>query len=236
MIWDTNVKNLYRVGFEGMVDLKVISDTKGYCVYRDHLPDLGETGHINKFQPCDLVTIDLDLELVKTLQDGHGSWTDDMLECLELTGKVVSLTENHDVIVAYPSGRNWTFNPACLTRITNTQSLNHLNANYDNVNAHLTSANDAALGLNSLSSPFDSVVGTSSASSVLDSQAAAALQAMNSIPNNSVHLTAGNDSSVNQFGSLAQPSGQQFIVGDLVRICSNLERIKRLQQHHGEWR
>lgn len=28
---------------------------------------------------------------------------------------------------------------------------------------------------------------------------------------------------------------QQFSVGDLVHICSDLERIKLLQKGHGEW-
>ena len=65
VIWDNGAKNLYRVGFEGMVylahcatflillkkfssrfqaDLKVVNDSKGGTVYRDHLPLLGEQG------------------------------------------------------------------------------------------------------------------------------------------------------------------------------------------------
>lgn len=71
VVWDNGAKNLYRVGFEGMVsiksafiniaspyfifnissilsfvqaDLKVVSDAKGITVYRDHLPVLGEQG------------------------------------------------------------------------------------------------------------------------------------------------------------------------------------------------
>lgn len=35
---------MYRVGFEGMSDLKVLTDGKGGNVYRDHLPVLGEHG------------------------------------------------------------------------------------------------------------------------------------------------------------------------------------------------
>ena len=31
-------QDLYRVGFQGMVDLKVIEPAKGHAVYRDHLP------------------------------------------------------------------------------------------------------------------------------------------------------------------------------------------------------
>ncbi len=42
IIWDTGAKNLYRVGFEGMADLKAVSDAKGATVYKDHLPLLGE--------------------------------------------------------------------------------------------------------------------------------------------------------------------------------------------------
>jgi len=44
VIWDNGSKNLYRVGFEGMADLKVVNDAKGSNVYRDHLPLLGENG------------------------------------------------------------------------------------------------------------------------------------------------------------------------------------------------
>ena len=40
IIWDTGAKNLYRVGFEGMDDLKAISDAKGATVYKDHVRSL----------------------------------------------------------------------------------------------------------------------------------------------------------------------------------------------------
>ena len=65
----------------------------------------------------DYVNIDLELEIVQTLQHGHGGWTDNMFECLGTTGVVQSLDEDHDVIVTYPSGNRWTLNPALLTRI-----------------------------------------------------------------------------------------------------------------------
>lgn len=213
-----------------MTDLKVISDTKGYFVYKDHLPLLGETNNqINYFQTGDLVTIDLDMEIVKSLQEDHGSWTDDMLECFTLTGKVVNKTENNDVIVAYTSGKQWTFNPAVLTKFSNTQNLN-LDSNYDNVHSILNSTNDT--GSVSLNDPFDQP----STSGLMNSSTT--FLNINSIPNNSQHLNSNNElsnqTSVNQ--SLSQQSNaQEFAVGDLVRISSNLERIKRLQQHHGEW-
>ena len=43
IIWDTGLRNMYRVGFEGMADLKAVSDAKSGSVYKDHLPILGET-------------------------------------------------------------------------------------------------------------------------------------------------------------------------------------------------
>nr|CAG4649151.1 EOG090X02DA [Scapholeberis mucronata] len=163
VIWDNNAKNLYRVGFEGMADLKVVNDSKGGTVYRDHLPLLGEQGPgrsgVNGFAVGDQVNVDLDLELVQTLQHGHGGWTDGMFECLGTTGTVVGIDEDHDIVVSYPSGNRWTFNPTILRVV--------------------------------VSSPPPG-------SSNVDVQL-------------------------------------QFAVGDLVQICSDLERIKILQRGHGEW-
>ena len=72
IIWDTSAKNLYRVGFEGMADLKAVSDAKGGTVYRDHLPLLGEAhpGRAGAVGMAvgDLVNVDLELEIVQHLQ------------------------------------------------------------------------------------------------------------------------------------------------------------------------
>uniref|UniRef100_A0A087XXV1 RING-type E3 ubiquitin transferase n=1 Tax=Poecilia formosa TaxID=48698 RepID=A0A087XXV1_POEFO len=119
VIWDNGAKNLYRVGFEGMSDLKCVQDAKGGSFYRDHCPVLGEqNGNRNPggLQIGDLVNIDLDLEIVQSLQHGHGGWTDGMFETLTTTGTVCGIDEDHDIVVQYPSGNRWTFNPAVLTK------------------------------------------------------------------------------------------------------------------------
>ncbi|GAB0098858.1 E3 ubiquitin-protein ligase mind-bomb [Sergentomyia squamirostris] len=160
VVWDNGAKNLYRVGFEGMADLKVVNDAKGTTVYRDHLPLLGENGPgkgPNGFHIGDQVSVDLELEIVQSLQHGHGGWTDGMFECLNNPGTVVGIDEDHDIVVAYPSANRWTFNPAVLTKIASPAS------------------------------------------------------------------------------SAGEGSSQQFAVGDFVKICSDLERIKSLQRGHGEW-
>ncbi|CAG7731706.1 unnamed protein product [Allacma fusca] len=120
VIWDTGAKNLYRVGFEGMADLKVVNDAKGGTFYRDHLPLLGGEGPrsgATRIQVGDQVNIDLELDVVQSLQHGHGGWTDGMYECLGTTGNVVGIDEDRDIVVAYPSGNRWTFNPAVLTKV-----------------------------------------------------------------------------------------------------------------------
>jgi len=109
---------------------------------------------------CFQVNVDLELEIVQSLQHGHGGWTDGMFECLGTTGTVVGIDEDHDIVVSYPSGNRWTFNPAVLTKV----------------------AVAAATG-----------------------------------------------------GPGPNDTQQQFTVGDLVQICSDLERIKILQRGHGEW-
>ncbi|KAG1650956.1 E3 ubiquitin-protein ligase mind-bomb [Nymphon striatum] len=108
VIWDNGAKNLYRVGFEGMADLKVVNDAKGGTMYRDHLPLLGEQGPGRSSGPHglvlgDQVNVDLDLEIVQSLQHGHGGWTEGMFECLGTTGSIVGIDEDHDIVVSYPS-------------------------------------------------------------------------------------------------------------------------------------
>ncbi|CAK1550004.1 unnamed protein product [Leptosia nina] len=122
VVWDNGTKNLYRVGFQGMADLKVVNDVKGQNVYKEHLPLLGELGPGNSgphgLQIGDQVTINLDLEIVRSLQVGHGGWIDAMIESLNTTGTVVGIDEDHDIVVTYPSGNRWTFNLAVLTKVS----------------------------------------------------------------------------------------------------------------------
>lgn len=109
VVWDNGAKNLYRVGFEGMADLKVVNDAKGTTVYRDHLPLLGENVHgkgSHGLQIGDQVTVDLELEIVQSLQHGHGGWTEGMFECLSNPGTVVGIDEDQDIVVAYPNSSN----------------------------------------------------------------------------------------------------------------------------------
>lgn len=157
VVWDNGSKNLYRVGFEGMADLKVVNDAKGPSVYKEHLPLLGQQGSGKNgphgLQIGDQVKVDLELEIVKSLQHGHGGWTDGMFECLGVTGVIVGIDEDRDIVVSYPSGNRWTFNPAVLTKVQTTSTQQN----------------------------------------------------------------------------------SQFAVGDIVQICSELERIKILQKGHGEW-
>uniref|UniRef100_H2YAP3 RING-type E3 ubiquitin transferase n=1 Tax=Ciona savignyi TaxID=51511 RepID=H2YAP3_CIOSA len=121
VLWDVGAKNLYRVGYEGMMDLKVVTDAKGPSFYRDHLPCLGQLNGqpslpVTEFQLNDQVNIDLDLEIVQSLQHGHGGWTEGMFETLGTTGTVCGIDEDHDIVVSYSSGNRWTFNPAVLTK------------------------------------------------------------------------------------------------------------------------
>ncbi len=66
----------------------MVNDAKGGTFYRDHLPLLGEQGPGSRSGPCglsigDQVNVDLDLEIVQSLQHGHGGWTDGMFEVMQ---------------------------------------------------------------------------------------------------------------------------------------------------------
>ncbi|XP_039257822.2 E3 ubiquitin-protein ligase MIB1-like [Styela clava] len=122
VMWDVGAKNLYRMGYEGMMDLKVVTDAKGPMFYRDHLPCLGQLNGapaqpVTEYHIGDQVNINLDLEIVQSLQHGHGGWTEGMFETLGTTGSVCGIDEDHDIVVSYSSGNRWTFNPAVLTKV-----------------------------------------------------------------------------------------------------------------------
>lgn len=116
VVWDGGRKNLYRIGFEGRSDLKAVTEAKGGGFYKEHLPMLGEDRKKPTFRVGDHVRVDLEVEVIKTLQSGHGGWSDDMTECIGATGLVVGIDVDHDVVVKYPSENRWTFNPVILKR------------------------------------------------------------------------------------------------------------------------
>uniref|UniRef100_A0A5S6Q828 RING-type E3 ubiquitin transferase n=1 Tax=Trichuris muris TaxID=70415 RepID=A0A5S6Q828_TRIMR len=120
VVWDSGSQNLYRVGFDGMVDLKSISDAKGGSYYRDHLLLLGSKREgASQFRPGQSVNVELDYELVRSMQGSHGGWDDKMNEIFSSTGTVMLIDGDHDVVVEYPSGNRWTLNPAILCRAFN---------------------------------------------------------------------------------------------------------------------
>lgn len=197
VVWDNGAKNLYRVGFEGMADLKVVNDAKGTAVYRDHLPLLGENGPgkgPHAFQIGDQVTVDLELEIVQSLQHGHGGWTDGMFECLNSSGTVVGIDEDHDIVVAYNSANRWTFNPAVLTKIRSATTPQGLTAEASTAASGGTTGGAASANGAALAHPGQRLSGSGPLTGTV-----------------------------------------QFAVGDFVKICSDLERIKILQRGHGEW-
>jgi len=148
-ISNTGGKNLYRLGFEGMSDLKCLTSAKApTTAYRDHLPLLGQHCHealqlyellrrvprglnpnqqqFQNLEIGDRVRIDLEYDVVRALQRDHGGWVECMNEeCLKgmrqsaTIGSIIGFDEDHDVVVMYPSGNRWTFNAAALTKVNN---------------------------------------------------------------------------------------------------------------------
>lgn len=57
-------------------------DAKGGSFYKDHLPVLGEESQqaANAFKIGDNVRVVLEIEVIKTLQNGHGGWNEGMKE------------------------------------------------------------------------------------------------------------------------------------------------------------
>lgn len=125
VIWSNSQMNVYRVGHKGKVDLKAIQVASGGMFYRDHLPVLGQCleSNVSGGVPCqfkigDRVRVDLDVEILKVMQEGHGGWNPRMAEYIGQVGAVHRVTDRNDVRVHYEGCSNrWTFHPGALTKI-----------------------------------------------------------------------------------------------------------------------
>ncbi|XP_013397887.1 E3 ubiquitin-protein ligase MIB2 isoform X2 [Lingula anatina] len=123
--WTTGSTNVYRLGHKGKVDLKYIQDAPGWPYYRDHLPVLGEHTEAStaavvpcQFRVGDKVKVDLDLDILKAMQEGHGGWNPKMAEFIGKVGTVHRITERGDVRVQYEGCQNrWTFHAGALTKV-----------------------------------------------------------------------------------------------------------------------
>ena len=85
-------------------DLKAVTDAKGGTFYRDHLPFLGEENHFGtgRFEVGERVRIDVDVEVVKSLQHGHGGWSDGMVEVRPLSSLSLSLSSSPSPHLSLP--------------------------------------------------------------------------------------------------------------------------------------
>jgi hypothetical protein len=150
----------------------------------------------------------LDVEVVQTLQIGHGGWCEAMFECLGSTGIATSIDSDQDVEVLYPSGNKWTFNPAALNIIPhnlNAQSLLSRNdsISVDNLNNQVSRSQNKSHELN--------------------------LDLINLESNVFSNLIKNDELQNEQSLTKIQP---KFELNDLVEISSDIEQLKILQ--HGK--
>ncbi|XP_021361019.1 E3 ubiquitin-protein ligase MIB2-like isoform X2 [Mizuhopecten yessoensis] len=123
--WTSGSTNVYRVGHKGKVDLKYISAANGPSYYKEHLPVLGEfpdivtSGGVQcQFKVGDKVKVDLEADILKAMQEGHGGWNPRMAEYIGKVGSVHRITDRGDVRVQYEGCSNrWTFHAGALTKV-----------------------------------------------------------------------------------------------------------------------
>lgn len=123
--WSSGSTNVYRVGHKGKVDLKYVQAASGGFYYREHLPVLGEFSDFpasasitHQFKVGDKVRVDLDAEILRMMQEGHGGWNPRMGEYIGKIGSVHRITERGDVRVQYEGCANrWTFHPGALKKV-----------------------------------------------------------------------------------------------------------------------
>ncbi|KAK9888621.1 hypothetical protein WA026_000850 [Henosepilachna vigintioctopunctata] len=126
--WFSGSTNVYRLGQKGNCDIKFVEPTSGGFYYCEHLPILGQNGEPNLIQPQragpppfgvgDKVQVNVSVEQLKHMQQGHGGWNPRMTEYILKMGTVHRVTDKGDIRVQYEGCNNrWTFNPATLSKV-----------------------------------------------------------------------------------------------------------------------
>ncbi|XP_012946086.1 E3 ubiquitin-protein ligase MIB2 [Aplysia californica] len=122
--WASGSTNVYRMGHKGKVDLKYKHVASGGPYYKDHLQVLGDVvaaqGGVTPsvFKVGDKVRCNLDMEVLKQMQEGHGGWNPRMADYINKMGVVHRITDRGDVRVQYDGCANrWTFHSEALTKV-----------------------------------------------------------------------------------------------------------------------
>ncbi|KAL3281489.1 hypothetical protein HHI36_004694 [Cryptolaemus montrouzieri] len=126
--WFSGSTNVYRLGQKGNCDLKFFEPTSGGFYYPDHLPVLGQHVEQNVIPPPrsgplpfgvgDKVQVNVSVEQLKQMQQGHGGWNPRMAEYIAKIGTVHRVTDKGDIRVQYEGCNNrWTFNPITLSKV-----------------------------------------------------------------------------------------------------------------------
>ncbi len=186
------------------------------------------TQMFQSFKVNDRVNIDLDFEVVQSLQVGHGGWSDGMFECLGATGVITGVDQDQDYEVTYPSGCKWTFNPAVLTladggggsgaddRQVYHAELIELNNESSQMGGQSQQHPSIRLNLNDLHHTLSETTSMRSATSFSD-----------------LHDPSAKNKNVDTYVPL--DNNVKFQENELVEISSDLEYVKFLQRGHGEW-
>jgi len=115
----TYQKSKCRVGHEGKVDLKCTVPATGGDYYLEHLPVLGAPllpPDPQVFSCGDYVKVELDLDVLRLMQDGHGGWNEHMASIRGQLTVVHHVLDNGDLSVAYGS-RTLTLNPVAVVKV-----------------------------------------------------------------------------------------------------------------------
>lgn len=88
--WFTGSTNVYRLGHKGNCDIKFIDSASGGNYYPEHLPILGQNVEQTVARPLksgpppfgvgDKVQVNVSVDQLKSMQQGHGGWNPRMAE------------------------------------------------------------------------------------------------------------------------------------------------------------
>lgn len=122
--WPSGKSFVYRVGYNGKMDLVCKEVARGFQYYREHLPvldpsmiqDLSKMTSSTRVRIGDEVCITLSVGELREAQRNFGGYQDEMESVIGKRGVIDGFTDSGGILVKYQENR-WVFNPRALSKI-----------------------------------------------------------------------------------------------------------------------
>lgn len=187
--------------------------------------------------------ITLPEDIVRDMQQGHGGWVDDMRQALNELGTLLRFDDDGDAVVKFNNGKQFIYNPVVLEKVASapvsaaktTRSVTLRLGDLIRIEGDERRVKQLQEGHGGYNSEMKTCLGkVAYVRAITPNGCIRAKSGPRSWTWNQLCVKALSESELEALKAKNQ-ADRTFLINDIVWIDSNLARVRRLQDGHGEW-